>query len=241
MKGRPEPWLTFGAELQRRREDSGLSLRDLAKRVNYSFGYLGKLERGQSTPTLDVARRLDAELGMSEQQPRLVELAIEATDGVTGLRLARPAQLPPGVADFIGRTQEWQHLDAIMDGNSSGSVRMCLVEGLPGVGKTALVVRWAHTIAHRFPDGQVFVDLRGWGRDDQRRQPGEVLEEILRALGVPSEVISPDLDKRTKLYRSVLAGKGILVVWTTPPAPTRSSHWYPGPPVAWSWSPAESG
>ncbi|MEU6261793.1 ATP-binding protein [Saccharopolyspora shandongensis] len=210
-RGRDEGWPSFGTELRRRREREELSLRDLAARVPYSFSFLSKLERGKNAPTPEAADLLESVLPSELGDQPLTELAVQHIQGSQGLRLAHPAQLPPAVADFVGHTEELRRLDAAAAHRTPGSVRVVLVEGPPGVGKTELVLRWAHTAADEFPDGQLFVNLRGWGLA-ARRDPSEVLEEFLRALGVPSAVISDGVDRRASLFRSLLTGQRVLIV-----------------------------
>ncbi|MEV5600774.1 BTAD domain-containing putative transcriptional regulator [Streptomyces sp. NPDC052299] len=122
----------------------------------------------------------------------------------------RPAQLPPYTAGFIGRDEQLAALDAVRE-QEFGVPRVALVTGPAGVGKTALVVRWAHQRAEEFPDGQLFVDLRGYAEGDCE-EPGTVLERFLIALGVPAPQIPASTAAREDLYRSCLAGRRVLVV-----------------------------
>ncbi|MGI8307097.1 tetratricopeptide repeat protein [Saccharopolyspora hattusasensis] len=205
------PAVSFGSELRRRREKHGLSLRELAERVYYSFGYLSKLERELASPSLDAAERLDEAL---HAENKLLELAVDDTQAIRALRLAQPAQLLPAVADHVGREAELAVLGAALQGGTPGSVRTVVVTGGAGVGKTATVLRWAHPVAEQqFPDGQLFVDLGGWG-PNARRDPEKVLEEFLHALGVPLVVVSmtSGVDRRAGLFRSLLADRRVLLV-----------------------------
>lgn len=204
------PAVSFGSELRRRREKHGLSLRELAERVYYSFGYLSKLEREMASPSLDAAERLDEAL---HAENKLLELAVEDTQAIRALRLAQPAQLLPAVADHVGREAELAALGAALEGGTPGSVRTVVVTGGAGIGKTTTVLRWAHPVAEQFPDGQLFVDLGGWG-PNARREPEKVLEEFLHALGVPLVVVSmtSGVDRRAGLFRSLLADRRVLLV-----------------------------
>ncbi len=127
------------------------------------------------------------------------------------LRPAAPspvAQLPPAMADFCGRAREIAALDETLDRvPGPGCV---VVAGGGGAGKTTLAVHWAHRIKAEFPDGQLFVDLRGFERPPMR--PGTVLGRFLQALGVPDATIPDSETERSALYRSLLAGRRMLVV-----------------------------
>ncbi|MFB6579356.1 BTAD domain-containing putative transcriptional regulator [Streptomyces sp. NPDC056402] len=98
----------------------------------------------------------------------------------------RPSQTPAASTGFVGRTAELKRLDRLLlpTGERVGQVPAVLVTGFPGVGKTALAVRWAHRVRERFPDGQLYVDLHGYA-DRRALHPQEALASFLRALGVP--------------------------------------------------------
>ena len=116
------------------------------------------------------------------------------------------AQLPALVAGFTGREAELAQITALLDpAGDAGAVVVSAVAGLAGVGKTALAVQAAHAArqAGWFPGGVLFIDLHGY--DDAPVQPGQALDALLRALGVPAEHIPPGAEERAGLYRSVLA------------------------------------
>src|SRR6185369_12470439 len=87
-----------------------------------------------------------------------------------------------------------------------------LVIGTAGVGKTTLAVHWAHRIADRFPDGQLYANLRGFDPGGLEAGPDEILRVFLDALGVPPQRMPADLDALTGLYRSLLTGRRVLIV-----------------------------
>jgi DNA-binding SARP family transcriptional activator/tetratricopeptide (TPR) repeat protein len=125
-----------------------------------------------------------------------------------------PRQLPADTAAFAGRTAELAALHALLPvaGESPATMTTCVVSGTAGVGKTALAVHWAHEVDGRFPDGQLYVNLRGF---DARLPPlsaGEALRGLLEALGVPADRIPTTVEAQTGLYRSLLAGRRMLTV-----------------------------
>lgn len=124
-----------------------------------------------------------------------------------------PAQLPADVRGFVNRTADLERMEVVLGGDieMTGSASVCVIAGTAGVGKTSLAVRWAHRNRHRFPGGQLYVNLRGY-------DPGEpvtanqALERFLGALGVPLRALPGDLESRAALYRSLLADRRVLVV-----------------------------
>ncbi|MFD7654541.1 CHAT domain-containing protein [Actinosynnema sp. NPDC059797] len=112
------------------------------------------------------------------------------------------------MAGFVGRTPEREALDGMLD-DGSGAAVISALSGTAGVGKTALAVRWAHDVQDRFPDGQLYVDLRGYDAQPPV-SAGEALAGFLRALGVTA--VPADPDERAALYRSSLAGRRVLVL-----------------------------
>ena len=121
-------------------------------------------------------------------------------------RAVVPAQLPFDAAGFTGRARE---LAAVT--TWSLAHRAIVVVGMGGVGKTALAVRWAHQAAARFPDGQLYADLRGYAAEAPMR-PLDVLRGFLRALGLPPERVPADLEEAAAAYRSFLGSRRVLVV-----------------------------
>ncbi len=125
-----------------------------------------------------------------------------------------PAQLPADVADFTGRDEQVKHLCDLLSGTGAsgdpGAVRIAVVAGAGGLGKTSLAVHAAHRVRRRFPDGQLYVDLLG--ATAAALPPGDVLARFLRDLGVDGKDIPVDEAERAARYRTVLAGRRMLVV-----------------------------
>ncbi|MEN3361419.1 MAG: hypothetical protein V7637_5401, partial [Mycobacteriales bacterium] len=126
----------------------------------------------------------------------------------------RPAQLPLDVYGFAGRERELAALDAMVAaaGQQPTAVMVAVVCGSAGVGKTALAVHWAHRMSDRFPDGQLYVNLRGYDPAGPAVPAHAAVRGFLDALGVPVARIPADLTAQAALYRSALAGRRMLVV-----------------------------
>ncbi|HKT00615.1 MAG TPA: AfsR/SARP family transcriptional regulator [Rugosimonospora sp.] len=125
-----------------------------------------------------------------------------------------PRQVPAAVPDLAGRQDELTRLTGLLDraGTDGRSVVIAAIDGAAGVGKTTLAVYWAHQMAGAFPDGQLYVDLRGDEPDVPPVPPGQAVRGFLDALEVPAPRIPSDLSAQSALYRSVLAGKRMLVL-----------------------------
>jgi tetratricopeptide (TPR) repeat protein/transcriptional regulator with XRE-family HTH domain len=199
--------------LAQRRKALGLTQEDLAGLLGIDRSTVVRWERGESEPLPWIRPRLATVLQVTAD--RLEELL--AISGVPRSGAAKPdvpRQLPPAVAGFTGRSAELDALTALLD-RSAGQVPTAIVisaiGGTAGVGKTALAIKWAHQAAARFPDGQLYVNLRGYD-PDQPMPAGDALAGFLRALGVPGQEIPPEADERASRYRSLLAGNRVLVV-----------------------------
>jgi DNA-binding SARP family transcriptional activator len=123
-----------------------------------------------------------------------------------------PRQLPFVSAHFVGRARALAELDRLCRGVGPPAVVISAIGGMAGVGKTALAVHFAHQVAARFPDGQFYVNLRGFDPSGQPVSPQAAIRGFLDALAVPAEQIPADLDAQAGLYRSLLAGRRVLIV-----------------------------
>ena len=123
---------------------------------------------------------------------------------------AVPAQLPLAVPTFTGRAAELARLDTVLSGATGQpgpcrAVTISIVSGTAGVGKTALAIHWAHQVASQFPDGQLYVNLRGFDPGGTVMDPAEAIRGFLDAFAVPADRIPTTPDSQASLYRSVLA------------------------------------
>jgi DNA-binding SARP family transcriptional activator len=126
-----------------------------------------------------------------------------------------PAQLPADTTTFTGRAQQLAQLDAMLvdqDGEQATVVPIAAIAGTAGVGKTALAIHWAHRVRHRFSDGQLYVNLRGFDPAGTAVRPVDAIRGFLDALGVPRDEIPTNPDAQAGLYRSLLADRRVLVV-----------------------------
>jgi DNA-binding SARP family transcriptional activator/tetratricopeptide (TPR) repeat protein len=188
---------------------------------------------GRQAEALEVFRSIDqrlrGELGISPgpELQNLHQRILTADPSLTDGQVSRsvgaiqsggagvvPRQLPAAVRHFTGRTDELRALIAVLDELSvtAGTVVVTALGGMGGIGKTALAVYWAHQVASAFPDGQLYVDLRGFGPDTGPLTTGEAVRGFLDAFEVPPSRIPLSVEAQCALYRSLAAGKRMLVV-----------------------------
>jgi transcriptional regulator with XRE-family HTH domain len=165
---------------------------------------MSSADRRHDDPSLPIAARVPRPRGYATVEWRPARLAS------TGWTV--PAQLPMDTPVFAGRNSELARLDALLDRAVNGpAVVVATVLGGPGVGKTALAVHWTHRVGDRFPDGQLYVDLRGFDQHGPLSS-SQAIRSLLGALGLPSERLPPDLQAQACLYRSLLHGRRMLVL-----------------------------
>jgi tetratricopeptide (TPR) repeat protein len=147
-----------------------------------------------------------------------------------------PRQLPADVAGFTGRAAHLRRLDQLLPAGVQGrttAVVISAIAGTAGVGKTALAVHWAHRVVGRFPDGQLYVNLRGFDPGGRAMvSPAQAVRRFLDALDVPPHRIPADLEAQAGLYRSLLAEKRILVVLDNARDAEQVRPLLPGTPTA---------
>ncbi|HEY3906743.1 MAG TPA: tetratricopeptide repeat protein [Streptosporangiaceae bacterium] len=209
--------------LRRLRRERGFSQRDLLGPLHLaSHSAIADYESGRRIPAADILVGYEQIFGpvaapLHELRQRVLaeRAAAEAGRGASGQWLSAlfggeapamtgviPMQLPADLADFTGRRNE------LAAAESRGPVTV--VSGPPGIGKTVFAVRLGHRSRSRYPDGQLFADLRG--HQPRSTDPGEIQGRFLRALGLPPSQVPSDPDERSALYRSLTAQQRLLVV-----------------------------
>jgi len=236
-----QPVRGFAGLLRQLRAEAGLTQEELAEAAGLGARTVSDLERGaHRSAHQDTARLLSDALGLAGSARGLfvaaargrvpAEEVLAARVGapgalaaaVTGYQPAAaapvvPRELPADVGAFTGRAVELAELDLLLPDAAgrrdgvTGPVVISAVSGTAGVGKTALAVRWAHRVAEVFPDGQLYVNLRGYD-PDQPMTPGEALAGFLRALGVADQDMPLEVADRAARYRSLVAGRRVLAV-----------------------------
>jgi tetratricopeptide (TPR) repeat protein len=205
---------------------AGLTQEQLAELSGLSVRAISDIERGiTARPRRSSVALLEAalkEFGGNGAVPSQDALSADGKPPVL-------QQLPPAVPGFTGRARELDALTHLLApaGAASGTVVISAIAGAGGVGKTALALHWAHQAAENYPDGQLYVNLRGY--DPDRPVPaGSALTWFLRALGVAGPDIPPEEDERAALYRSLLAGRRMLVVLDNAGSPEQVRPLLPG-------------
>jgi tetratricopeptide (TPR) repeat protein/DNA-binding XRE family transcriptional regulator len=206
----------FGKTVREHRQRSGLTQEDLARRAGVDVKTIRSIETGRSVPRSSTVHLLARALDLGGvDSDRFCSAAVPAASSeASGQRPGAPAQLPLDGHGFTGRTAHLAALDVIAS-TASGqptAVGICAVWGTAGVGKTALAVHWAHRVRDRFPDGQLYVNLRGFGPSSTVMDPAEAIRRFLDALDVPPGRIPTDLDAQAALYRTLLADRRLLIV-----------------------------
>ncbi len=182
-------------------------------------------------------RTLDEQLGIdpsaelrSLHQAILVgspELAAPVAEREPDRAPSSPMRMPADTPDFTGRAWHVERITALITGSLGNAVPIVTLAGPPGVGKTTLAVHVAHVLRDRFPDGQLYVDLRGYALGPPA-DGMDVLPRFLRALGVPPDAIPPDADEQSTMLRSLLSGRRMLLVLDNASAPDQVRSLLPG-------------
>ncbi len=238
----------FGTLLRTLRLDRGLTQEELADSAGLSVRAVGDLERGRAFPHRDTVGRLCAALQLDDESRR--QLTVLARTGwaarqrngtsrgkaapvpparmpAPSMPLAAPAQLPWDVPGLVGRDGEIKQLLDATAGHPGG---IWVIDGLGGVGKTALAVHVGHLVADRFPDGQLYLDLRGFGLQQPPVPPSAALSQFLHALGVGERRLPTATSELTAMFRSTLAGKRVLIVLDNAASSEQARALLPGAP-----------
>ena len=211
----------------RRRGDSELTYQAMASRIGCSQTAIAEYFTARTIPPTDRFDALVGLLGATRAEQGALATARDRVDEHRrdGQRRAPgagspgraghgvPRQLPTALRHFCGRHGELAELDRMLDeALATEAMLVTAISGTAGIGKTTLAVYYAHRVAGWFPDGQLYVNLRGFDANGAMMEPAEATRRFLDALGVPPERIPADLDAQAALYRSHLAGRRMLLV-----------------------------
>lgn len=217
----------FGTRLRAHRYAAGLSQHELASRSGLSAKTIGNLERGQAKwPHPHSVLRLADALGLNGPEReeftaapgrRLARAGEPAIPEEPAVRHETPRTLPASVRSFVGRQAEVSRLgnlvrQALYPAGAAGTVVISAINGMAGVGKTALALHATHQLAGEFPDGQLFIDMHGYTQGHEPRPASEALEMFLRALGVPPQRVPAGTDERAAMFRHRLSGTRTMIV-----------------------------
>jgi tetratricopeptide (TPR) repeat protein/transcriptional regulator with XRE-family HTH domain len=194
----------FGLELRRLREAAGLSLTKLALAIPASKGYLSKIENGRVKVNRGIAEACDKALDAHGELLALVSRPPQRTArGLVGL--------PYGTRHFIGRKDELETLSSMLV--RQDAVRICVVHGMAGVGKTAVAVAAARLVTGDFQDGCLFLDFQGHTPGAPLLTAAEGLRRVLSLLGLPRDKVPLDIDGRANLLQAMLRERRMVLVF----------------------------
>ncbi|MFD9124562.1 ATP-binding protein [Kitasatospora sp. NPDC059571] len=240
----------FGEMLRACRLSAGWTQEELADRSGMSTHAISVLEAGRRQPRLSSVARLAEALaldpvrreellaaarsGPTPTPPTPTPTSLRGTPGTGSARAGAPCQLPYDTRLFTGRSRELDELTALARtapaGTGCGMVVISAIDGMGGVGKSALAVRAAHRARSRFPDGQLFLDLHGHTPGAAPVTAADALDWLLRSLGVPPQQIPEELSTRAALYRERLAGTRTLILLDNADSSAQVRPLLPGAP-----------
>lgn len=216
-----DPAARLAAELRAVRERSGKTLRELERLTNASDSALSRYLSGRTVPPWSVIESLCRVAGHDSRRLRSVWAAAgEGRGGVAAPR--RRNYLPRGAFAFVGRTAQTEALLAAGD--------VAAIDGMAGVGKTALAIQTAHALEAVYPDGQFYIDLHGYTSGCGPLDPAVALHTLLRALDVPVSGIPEDTESRAALWRAELARRRVVVVLDNAASTEQAQPLLPGAP-----------
>jgi tetratricopeptide (TPR) repeat protein/transcriptional regulator with XRE-family HTH domain len=200
VEGLRSDGVAFGQWVRRQRNSALMTQEDLAERAGVSVRTIQTLESGQTARPRPATRRL---------------LTTALAAPARTVRTEIPRQLPAAMPAFAGRRAQIDHLDGVLLGRGAepgGAAGVVVVSGPAGVGKTVLATHWAHLASAFFPDGQLHVTMRGFDPAASPTPPGDAIRVFLDGLGVGPDRMPAGLDAQIALFRSVVAGKRVLIV-----------------------------
>lgn len=201
----------FASLLHHHRREAGLSQAALAERAGLSVEAIGVLERGvRRYPRRETVLAIADVLDLNAPDQAALLTAAKRRAQVASHVVAVPRQLPLAAGDFIGREAELGMLRQALTGTAE-ALRVLTITGMGGVGKTALAVQAAHESVTQFPDGQLYVDLRGFG-PGTATAPLDALREMLTVFGIQPDETAADEALAVAKYRTLLADRRVLVV-----------------------------
>jgi transcriptional regulator with XRE-family HTH domain/tetratricopeptide (TPR) repeat protein len=225
----------FAALLRACRRSAGLSQDELAERSGLNTRTVSNMERGRTrAPYRNSLHRLADALHLRDEARS--EFIAAAGRRLAGTPDAPPAagrlvprQLPAAVTTFVGRHQQLATLSRML--REPDATIIVAIDGPAGVGKTALALHWAHRVADEFPDGQLFVDLRGFDPSGTPVTTDDAIRVLLDGLGAPPDRLPATTPAQLGLYRSLLAGKRVLVLLDNARDATQVRSLLPGSPT----------
>jgi transcriptional regulator with XRE-family HTH domain len=221
------------------RTGQGFSQAELAGTAGIDVKTVSNIEAGRTRPRPSTLGVLGRALRLDDEQLRQLFTMLNEDDdpqddrGLPApLPPALPAQLPGDILGFVGRAESMRQLDRLLPDSGApapSALAIGILTGTAGVGKTALAVHWAHRAAHLFPDGQLYVNLRGFDSGEPVN-PATAVRGFLDALGVPAWRIPAEADAQAALYRTLLAGRRMLLVLDNARDSTQVAPLLPGSP-----------
>lgn len=207
--------MEFGELLRQLRDSAGLTQLELAAALDVSERSVRAWETAKPPPA-GKARHIAELLGLTGiEYARFLAMAAGRDPDATPPAIAAATRtLPCDIASFTGRVAELDALAAAVASapRAGGVPLICLIHGMPGVGKTKLAVRFAHLVADRYPDGQFFADLYGHSAEVSPVDPADELSALLLAAGIPRPVIPDGADARAAAWRDWTAGRKTLLL-----------------------------
>ncbi len=226
---------TFGELLRRHRALAGLSQGALGARSGISVNAISMLERGvRSAPRNSTVLRLADALRVRGPEREALFVAAQRSRQRQATSAPTPRELPQPPADFTGRTEELARLlAAVRAADGARAVVITAIDGMAGSGKSALAIHAAHQLvaSSAFSDGQLYLDLRGSGPGLPPLEPIDALGHMLRSLGLEPGAIPADLGEASARFRSLAAGRRLLVLLDGARSAEQVRHLLPGSPT----------